>query len=160
MTGKELKGLLFTRKGELSEFARYCGMTRQKLGERFAAVKMNMETLKKYAAWKGIDEGQFILFATGPLPEKKVSYSTAEQPTSTANEDAPPYLSHPQNDTPMMQVVMKLLEDQAEKNKALVRFGDAMLISNYNMAKLTGCTERELKDLLEDRAAEGKAKVG
>lgn len=160
MTGPELKEILFTRKGDLSEFARYCGLTRQKVGERFKAAKMNMETLKQYAAWKGIDEGQFIVFASGPVPEKKDSYSATEQATSVVNEDTLPYISNPKNDTHMMQVVMKLLEDHAEKTQAIINLSEAAKICNYTMAKLNGCTEREIMALLENRAPQGKEKVG
>lgn len=163
MTGPELKGLLFTRKGELSEFARHCGISRQQLGERFMAAKMNMDTLKKYAAWKGIDEGQFILFATGPVPPPKGEYSTEDAPGAVVNEHSADYIPlslTPQNETTMMNVIMKLLEDQKDKNQAINKLSDASLISSYTMAKLSGCTEREIKALLENRGPQGKAKVG
>jgi hypothetical protein len=158
MTGPELYPLLFTKRGELSEFAAYCDTDRQTIARRFEAVKINIDTLKKYAEWKNLPESKFIAWATG--------YHTDQPPTKTVEEAMELYSINKKNSGDTMiyeNLIMQMLADQREKNAALMKLANAAEINSITIAKLSGVEDYKIDIVLTgatDTRHLGKAKAG
>jgi hypothetical protein len=149
MTGSELYAILFEKHGDLSKFARYAGVERQVMKSRFKVKNVNVDILRKYAAWKGLNEAEFITWAQGlsgrPVTEPITVTEPMAQYNSGQNNDQRLISTLHQTDNTMtMEVILKMLDGQAQQNAALVKLANAAEINAITIAKLHGLSESDI----------------
>ena len=148
MTGQKLRQILFTKRGDIAAFAKYCNMQLQYIVSRFEAKKIDIDVLKKYAAWKGINEAEFISYATGPAP----AYDAPPEATGIVNEPHSKKKSKEiltegfnQNSQPMpYSIIMKMLENQEHQNESMRMLARAAEVNAMTIARLSGIQDVEL----------------
>src|SRR6185437_15593774 len=146
MTGKELRVILFKEYGSLTAFGKYVmpgdELARQKVSSRFTSQKVDIDILKKYAAWRGIPEMPFIQSATGDgstleaLLQAATLHINWEAEPVTVNEPGAKYEAPPEPLT--MQIVRELILVQREQNIALMKLANAAEINAKTIGKLNG----------------------
>lgn len=137
MTGAQLKSVLFRKRGDVSEFASYCGLGRQSIQSRFRARQVDIEILKKYAAWKGLKEADFITYALSNSEVKE--YQTNITEPSTVAEPAAIYANNVNQESGnMFNIIETLSKNLQAQNEALLKFGTAAQMNAVTMAHLVG----------------------
>jgi len=138
MTGQKLKELLFQKRGELSEFAKFAGIERQVLNSRFAATKVDTEILRKYAQWRKIDVSEFLTMATGPEPEDAAGI---------VNEAASTYQKTPPAAN-TGKIIDGLVSNQAQQNEAMLKLSTAAQLNALSIAHLLKVPAHEITKIL------------
>ncbi len=144
MTGPQLKQKLFPEseagkgnKWNLNSFAAFTGLSRQDMQSRFRSQKVNIDLLKQYAQWKGLNEGQFITYATGPLLKE---YNNSDT-NNVLHEQEATYKKEPKTDpqqNDIIRVMLGLIEVQREQNNAMLKLANAAEINAKTIAKMNG----------------------